>query len=97
VLINKVTLFFATAANVALAVLCKGKVLPAFFRLALTTVAVKSQSPYLSSGPLAAFSEWRLVLARIYISGSNASKSPFRILSEDYLSRLAAVPDYDDW
>ena len=33
--------------------------MPAFFRLALTTVAVKSQSPYLSSGPLAD-TNWRI-------------------------------------
>ena len=51
-LINKVTLFFATAAIAALEKLDVGPATPAFFRLALTTVAVKSYLPNLPSGPL---------------------------------------------
>ena len=51
-LINKVTLFFATAAIAALEKLDVGPAMPAFFRLALTTVAVKSYLPNLPSGPL---------------------------------------------
>ncbi len=60
-LTNKVTVFFATGAIDALPSLTKHGLdvelaMPAFFRLALMPVAVKTLSPWFSSGPHANFS-----------------------------------------
>ena len=49
---SSVTLFFATAAIAALKKLDVGPAMPAFFRLALTTVAVKSLLPNFPHSPL---------------------------------------------
>ena len=50
---SSITLFFATAAIAALKKFDVGPAMPAFFRLALTAVAVKSLSPNFPHGPLA--------------------------------------------
>ena len=52
---SSITLFFATVAIAAWKKLDVGPAMPAFFRLALTTVAVKSLSPNLPYGPLVRF------------------------------------------
>ena len=49
---SSITLFFATAAIAALKKLDVGPAMPAFFRLALTTVAVKSLLPNFPHNPL---------------------------------------------
>ena len=49
---SSITLFFATVAIAALKKFDVGPAMPAFFRLALTTVAVKSLSPNFPHGPL---------------------------------------------
>ena len=60
---SSITLFFATVAIAALKKFDVGPAMPAFFRLALTTVAVKSLSPNFPHGPLedfmAVFFCWR--------------------------------------
>ena len=50
---SSITLFFATAAIAALKKFDVDPAMPAFFRLALTAVAVKSLSPNFPHGPLA--------------------------------------------
>ena len=50
---SSITLFFATVAIAALKKFDVGPAMPAFFRLALTTEAVKSLSPNFPHGPLA--------------------------------------------
>ena len=50
---SSVTLFFATVAIAALKKFDVGPAMPAFFRLALTTVAVKSLLPNFPHSPLA--------------------------------------------
>ena len=50
---SSVTLFFATAAIAALKKFDVGPAMPAFFRLALTTVAVKSLLPNFPHSPRA--------------------------------------------
>ena len=49
---SSVPLFFATVAIAALKKFDVGPAMPAFFRLALTAVAVKSLSPNFPHGPL---------------------------------------------
>ena len=50
---SSITLFFATVAIAALKKFDVGPAMPAFYRLALTTEAVKSLSPNFPHGPLA--------------------------------------------
>ena len=52
---SSITLFFAAVAIAALKKLDVGPAMPAFFRLALTTVAVKSLSPNFPHDPLVRF------------------------------------------
>ena len=52
---SSITLFFAAVAIAALKKFDVGPAMPAFFRLALTTVAVKSLSPNFPHDPLVRF------------------------------------------
>ena len=66
---SSITLFFATVAIAALKKFDLGPAMPAFFRLALTTVAVKSLSPNFPHGPLASRYNKTNCVAKMWLRG----------------------------
>ncbi len=77
---SSITLFFATAAIAALKKLDVGAAMPAFFRLALTTVAVKILLPNFPHNPLA--------IASVNHEGAPISASKSTIDSRVIVPRL---------